>query len=379
MFLFYRPQQPGCTLAAEDVVTLHATVTSSADNTQGKSPEYHRVWADAALEVVAIFTHEYTAGTPGDEGVLAYDDFVWRVHQYLSELQPNVAKRIEPGGLSPSGTGASSVRLAAELPDGRTIAVNVMLVGHALSDDGAAFDTWYDAVTPKADVILYNGHAGLGANVRTLMGKGSFVSGQYLIWFANGCDTFAYVDRTLTDRRALLNADDPGGTKYMDTLSNVMAGYFEALSPTSLTLVRALVDARDVSHPPKTYQQIFQNIDPTQIVVVTGEEDNSLQPLPPAPGPSDEPSGTGETGTPGGSPPQPAATLPSPPADDPTSAAKAAVASMPGSSGGGCSLGRTTKGACTELTALGALAMLALSLRRRGRGTRGLRPEDSPH
>ena len=53
--------------------------------------------------------------------------------------------------------------------------------------------------------------------------------GQYLIWFANGCDTFAYVDRTLIDRRALVNPDDPGGTKYMDTVTNVMAGYFGAL------------------------------------------------------------------------------------------------------------------------------------------------------
>ena len=94
------------------------------------------------------------------------------------------------------------------------------------------------------------------------MSKGAFVPGKYLIWFMNGCDTFAYVDRSLANRRALLNADDPGGTKYMDTVTNVMAGYFRSLGPTSLTLLRALVDARDRSAPPKTYEQIFQSIDP---------------------------------------------------------------------------------------------------------------------
>ena len=361
MFLFYRPHQQGCTLAAEDVVTFAATVTTSGVNTQGKSPEYHRVWADAALEVVAMFSHQLTAPAPDDEGVLAYEDFVWRVHQYLEQLQPNHAKRSEPAGLSPSGAGASAVRLAAELPDGRTVAIHVKLVSHALSDDGASFDAWYDAVTPKADVVLYNGHAGLGANVKTLMSKGSFVSGQYLMWYANGCDTFAYVDRTLADRRALLNPDDPTGTKYMDTVTNVLAGFFGALVPTSFALLRALVDARDASRPPKTYEEIFQNVDPSQIAVVTGEEDNFLQPLPPAPHPEGE---SLETSHPAG-PSQPLATLPTPPPDDPESAVARALENLPGGgTGGGCSVSRPA-GTDGRLGLLAALATLALCRRRR--------------
>ena len=345
MFLFYRPHQPGCALAAADVATVVARVTTSTENTHGKYPEYQRVWADAALEVVAMFSHEYATPTPGDAGVRAYDDFVQSVHQYLAELQPDDAKRTEPAGLSCLGTRASSVRLAAQLRDGRVIAVNVMLVGHALTDDGAAFDTWYDAVSPKADVILYNGHAGLGSNVRTLMTKGSFESGQYLIWFANACDTFAYVDRTLVDRRALLNPDDPGGTKYMDTVTNVMAGYFGALVPTSLTLIQAIVDARDATRPPKTYEEIFPNVDPTQIVVVTGEEDNVLEPLPPAPNPEGE---TATTGIAQGLPLSADGQLPS--------------TSPPGQDGDGCSVGRGRRAASSALDALGALGALGLAL-----------------
>jgi hypothetical protein len=354
MFLFYRPRQPGCTLAAADVATFAATVTTSTQNTHGKYPEYQRVWADAAFEVVAMFSHEYETPTLGDAGVRAYDDFVWSVHQYLGELQPDDAKRTEPAGVSPSGMGASSVRLAAQLRDGRTIAVNVRLVGHALTDDGAAFDSWYDAVSPKADVILYNGHAGLGENVRTLMTKGSFESGQYVIWFANGCDTFAYVDRTLVDRRALLNPDDPGGTKYMDTVTNVMAGYFGALAPTSLTLIQAIVDARDATRPPKTYEQMFQTIDPTQIVVVTGEEDNVLEPLPQAPGAEGEASTAGVTqGLPLGAEAQ----------------GEASSTSPPGAGQGACSVGRGRHAASSGLVALG-LALSLLGLRRRGHPSR---------
>jgi len=363
VFLFYRPRQTGCVLAAEDVATFDAKVTASAENTNGKSPEYHRVWADSALEVVAMFSHEYATPTVGDEGVRAYDDFVWLVHQYLGSLQPNESKRSEPSGLSPSGTAAPQVRLAAELPDGRTIAINVMLTGHALTDDGAALDAWYGAVTPKADVILYNGHAGLGANVRTLMEKGSFVSGQYLIWFPNGCDTFAYVDRTLADRRARLNPDDPGGTKYMDTLSNVMAGYFNALVPTSLTLIHALVDARDVSRAPKTYEQIFANVDPSQIVVVTGEEDNLLQPLPPAPNRAGEPGRQGQASQAAQAAPGDLGTD-----GDPQGGPASAAGAQKKTSDSGCSLGGGARDAGSGSGALAlVLAVLTLSLRRRRR------------
>lgn len=40
----------------------------------------------------------------------------------------------------------------------------------------------------------------------------------------NASDSFAYVDRSLAERRAVLNPDDPGGTKYMDMVTNAMPG-----------------------------------------------------------------------------------------------------------------------------------------------------------
>jgi hypothetical protein len=240
-----------------------------------------------------------------------------------------------------------------------------------------SFDAWYDALTPSADVILYNGHAGLGANVRTLMSKGAFVPGHYLIWFANGCDTFAYVDRTLVGRRALLNPDDPGGSKYMDTLANVMAGHFRSLEPTSLTLLHALIDVRDASHPPKTYEEIFQTIDPSQIVVVTGEEDNVLSALPPPPNPRGDTGGpsaggggaTGGTGV--------AAPLVGGASEARTDAP---IGTGPRSrhASNGCSLGVGTRPRCAG-SGLGAhvlaLTTLALGHRRRRR----LRPGHAPH
>ena len=52
---YYRPNKSRCEMADEDIVRLEATVSPSAEETEGKYPEYHKVWEDDALNVIAIF------------------------------------------------------------------------------------------------------------------------------------------------------------------------------------------------------------------------------------------------------------------------------------------------------------------------------------
>jgi hypothetical protein len=247
-------------------------VHASTENTRGKFPEYHRVWEDDALDVVAVFGREFEDARADDGGVGAYRAFMAKTNEYLMTLQPDARRRTSPGAESGARPTAA---LAATLDDGRRIRVEAVLTSPELARD-AGFDAWYDARTADADVIVYSGHAGLGTNVRALAQKGVFRPRKYVIYVSNGCDTFAYVDRTLSERRSALNPDDPGGTKYMDTVSNVLGGYFHTGDETSLHLVRGLVSA--ASATPQTYAQLFEDVDATQVMVVTGEEDNEFVP-----------------------------------------------------------------------------------------------------
>src|SRR5690606_22889984 len=82
----YRPRRSGCAIAAADVVSLSASITVSGENTSGKYPEYHEVWADDALEVVAIFgKYEDGATTASDAGIAAYIRFVSSVRTELGQ------------------------------------------------------------------------------------------------------------------------------------------------------------------------------------------------------------------------------------------------------------------------------------------------------
>jgi hypothetical protein len=121
---------------------------------------------------------------------------------------------------------------------------------------------------------MYNGHAGLGQNVRALARKGRWLPGKYQMFFMNGCDTFAYVDGSLFNAHKSINPDDTTGYKYIDIVNNGMPAFFANMAESSLAMFRGFISYDD----PKTYEQIFAKIDSSQLVMVTGEQDNTFTP-----------------------------------------------------------------------------------------------------
>ncbi len=271
MFYYFRPNASGCTLADADTLTVSASVSPSPINTTGKFPEFDKVWADGTLNVVAVFgKYEDGATTASDAGISAYNDFVRLMKTELSSRGLTSVPATIP--TSP-GVATPDIEFNATLPGGKKINVVALLVDNVRSG-GAAFDARYNAKSSAADYIVYNGHAGLGANVRALANKGSWVRGQYVIVFMNGCDTYAYVDDALNNAHKAVNPDDTTGSKYVDIVLNAMPSYFANMAGSTMHLFRGLVDHAN----PKTYEQLFSKVSATQVVLVTGEEDNTFTP-----------------------------------------------------------------------------------------------------
>jgi hypothetical protein len=266
---YYRPSRSGCQVAAADVLRTRATASVSAENTNNKYPEYHQVWEDDLLIVVAIFgKYEDGATTASDAGIAGYNRFLSVIRAEFSNETTIPADL----GTSP-GVSAPDVTIEATLADGRRIRVHALLVDNVRTA-GAAFDARYAALSTEADLIAYNGHAGLGSNVRALARKGQFRAGKYQIVFMNGCDTFAYVDGALAESRARLNPGDPEGTQFMEIITNARPSYFATNAAADMALIRGLL----AYNQPRTYQRMFQDVDTRQVVVVTGEEDNVYYP-----------------------------------------------------------------------------------------------------
>jgi Bacterial pre-peptidase C-terminal domain len=273
LWYYFRPSQSGCDLADADVIKPTATVSVSSVNTTGKFPEYDKVWEDHVLEVVAVFGKYENGATASDAGIDAFDEFVGDIQR---ELGQRGTVTTVPADLPASpGVAHPDVELTADLGGGRSIHVVALLTDNIVSGLGdSTFRARYEALSSHADLIAYNGHAGLGQNIRALAGAGHWVAGQYVIMFQNGCDTFAYVDSALNDAHAAVNPDDPKGTKYVDIVNNGMPAFFANMAGSSMALIRGLLSVDD----PQTYEQIFRNISSSQVVMVTGEEDNTFTP-----------------------------------------------------------------------------------------------------
>ncbi len=273
MWYYYRPLRSGCSMAAERVFKVRASASLSPINTTGMFPEYDKVWEDGALNVVAIFgKYEDNATTSSDAGIAAYNAFVASMKTELSRYTVTSTPATVP---SSPGVNATDIEWNATLPGGKKIRVNALLTDNVRTALGTtAFRTRYENLSTRADFIVYNGHAGLGANVRALSRSGKWVAGQYLIMFENGCDTYAYVDGSILTAHAAVNPDDPAGTKYVDIVTNGMPAYFSSMPAASMAMFRGLVGV----DTPKTYEQIFANVDRSQVVLVTGEHDNKFTP-----------------------------------------------------------------------------------------------------
>jgi hypothetical protein len=264
MWYHYRPFNGGCRIADAEAVKPRATVNKSTQNTTNKFPEYQKVWEDNRLEVISIFGKFEEGGEQFDAGVQAFNNFLRSMRAELRNAKQTPAQ---------VGPDTKDVTFEATLADGKQVKVTALLVD-SITNVWEGFDERYESLTPTADLIAYNGHAGLGQNVRALAKKGKWVKGQYQIFFMNGCDTFAYVDGSLAETRASINADDPTGTKYLEFVTNAMPSFFASMSSASTAIVKGLMSTAQ----PLSYDKMFAKIDRAEVVLVTGEEDNVFQP-----------------------------------------------------------------------------------------------------
>ncbi|HVH42585.1 MAG TPA: hypothetical protein VM925_09580 [Labilithrix sp.] len=266
---YYRPEQSRCRLDDSDVVKPVATVTPSPEQSTNRYPEYDKIWSDGMLDVVAIFGKvEDGKTTESDRGIWSHNHFVSTMRAELPNAQITPADTPDRPGIE-----FSDVTIESTLANGTKVRLTSFLVDN-VRNGGPAFEARYKALSAKADVIVYNGHAGLGQNVRALARMGRFEAGKYQIIYMNGCDTFAYVDGHLAQTRAALNADDPTGSKYMEIITNSMPPNWDSLPNNTMSMVRDLmkVDA------PVNYETLLGHFDQSGFVAVTGEEDNAYQP-----------------------------------------------------------------------------------------------------
>lgn len=248
-----------------------AQVSPSVDATHDKYPEYDQVWKDNELDVVVLFAladggHEYNEN----------DSSVQQLNNFLTEataLVRGTATENKPAsaGILRDTTILGKVKVKGEQ---RTAKIDILLVPD-VANYAQELAPRYDPLSEKADVLMYNGHAGLGTNLGAFSTLGKVAPGKYQLLVLNGCQSFAYVDGTPNKRRIEANgaSNDPKGTRFMDIVANAMPGNSIYMNQISLSVLGSLA-----TDSPKTYDKMLKDMPAEQLVAVFGEEDNTFKP-----------------------------------------------------------------------------------------------------
>lgn len=264
----FNPAAAGCRLDEADVVRATASVRKHPQTTEGKFPEYDKIWADDSLDVVAVFGI-IGSNTPSDEGARTREQLLEAARGSLQNAQRFDAPAM--AGVIKDSTVSGTINI-----DGRAKKVNVtgILVQEA-SSAGSAFERRYAEVTTKADVIIYEGHSGLGSNINTLAKHAGATKEKYQLVYFYGCQTLAYLEPTMHEKRIALNgaASDPDGTKYLDIIATALPAYGDN-GRSTLGLYRAVLDAS----APKSFNDLIRGISPLHLTAVFGEHDNTFRP-----------------------------------------------------------------------------------------------------
>ena len=267
---YYRPEQAGCTLAADDVVKAKATVRVSPENTQEHVPRVRqglggqRPQRRLDLRQVRGRRHDGRRHRRLEPRSLREHDAPRAAERGRHAPRTRPTARASPTRTS---------RIESTLPNGKKVKLTSFLVDN-VREGGAAFERRYNELSGDADVIVYNGHAGLGQNVRALAHMGTFKPGQVPDRLHERLRHVRLRRRHARRDARALEPDDPTGTKFMEILTNSMPPNWESLPNNTMSLIRDL----SKTEAPVKYTDILSHFDQSGFVTVTGDEDNTFKP-----------------------------------------------------------------------------------------------------
>ncbi|MBW2452908.1 MAG: hypothetical protein JRI68_00260 [Deltaproteobacteria bacterium] len=256
-----------CELDPVDVVDVEAGVAESPYTTTGRYPEFPKFWEDGEFRMVLVH---------GTDSASSEDPSDFIAAEYIEFKEKLVAAH--PDATITEGDTTYSIyddwRFEATVPmygggEGKLVVHG--LLTSPLKYIGADFDERFDPISGDADIIAYGGHSGLSKNIKALASKGIVKEQAYQVMMFQGCSTFAYLDRSVNDRRIELNGVeiDPLGTKFLDVVVTARPAYAYTNSPSFWTVLTTLSGTEAL-----TYDDMLEAMPQQAIPLVAGEEDN---------------------------------------------------------------------------------------------------------
>jgi hypothetical protein len=255
-FFYYNPFISGCdvqTQGAEGVSAIKLQLKPRPMQSDEKFPEYQKIWEDGRLTATTVF-----GNTISEDSLMGEDLFTQLKTKHGDPVSYALDKNEK----------FQNIKAEFKVANG-VLDINIIdiLDGNAESEgDDPAFVKVYNERSSISDYVSYNGHSGLGDNVKAISKLGNFVAKKYQIFNFHGCDTFSYIHPALFDNHAKANPGTPA-SKYLDVVSTVNVGAFGVMAPYNFEFIEALLGKTE------SFSTLLSRM-PVGSPAVIGEEDN---------------------------------------------------------------------------------------------------------
>lgn len=203
---YYRPHHAGCVLNEADFVKIEAIFTPAVNDSENLSPNYLEIFKDNTLEITTILTKDQPQNV-NDMGLFEMQRLCGNQNQQECHVE--------------------------NFQSGTRILIHVFLVGN-FDNRPQEFLSRLQGYLTNSDIISYNGHSGMGANIESWMNYYPIKDkNKYQILFFNSCDTFGYFRKEFLEegnRQVILNATP---------------NYFGTFATSNLNLINKLLNNAD--------------------------------------------------------------------------------------------------------------------------------------
>jgi hypothetical protein len=270
-FYFWDPENRGCPLKGKhpQVVQTEGSL-KELTNTVKTYPEYNKLYKTDTLKISIILGYiddvNYDSLNTDDDAFLTMLEIEENLAgQNFNKIQSKVEDVI-------TVYSTYTKKITNELGKVQNVEVNLVLTDTDINTPYKTFDKEFTKALRNSQIVAYDGHSGLGANLSLdYLGIRSLPD-FYQIYFINGCTSYSYFNQTYFNTK-------PGGTKNLEIITSGLPTLSYTSGSNMIAFIKPFLKGKIVS-----YQKLMTDIENsnqdagTYLMGVNGDEDNKFQP-----------------------------------------------------------------------------------------------------
>ena len=239
-------------------------------NTRNTWPEYDRLYTTPVFKISVFFGYindiNFTAVNPEDEGFKSYQKFKSAM---LDNGFKIAIEKVEGPGIDLYTNFEKMI--INEMGVEQKLILNVYLSDTTWGSSDPSFLKAYTNALGDSSIVSYDGHSGLGRNLRVSNFPEAKLTSKYQLLYLNGCSSYSYYAQ-------LYFAAKPGGSRNLDIITTGLPTPTTTSSQNMVAFLQPFIDGKFESYQSLLVGMENSNNNETYLSGVIGDEDNKFRP-----------------------------------------------------------------------------------------------------